>query len=280
MRGHAAPAADAVVVGAADAALGATLADGRRLARCLRCDTWIEHPPPDPESATWTTLPPLAELTLPRRGAALREAIVMRLISLNKAAHALVFTLLAVMLTLIETNLDEVHDWAGRMVERLDGPIDDTGQGASQGWLSRQLHHLFDLQPGTLRILLALAIAYAVVEWAEAYGLWRERRWAEYLTVIATTGFLPLEVHELIERVTVLRILALAVNVALVVWLVVKKHLFGVRGGVATLLHETTVDWSAVLQAPSPARGRRRATAVATRPPVAGASAPPTTSPP
>ena len=44
MRGHATPAADAATIGPDDAALGASLADGRRLARCLRCDTWIEHP--------------------------------------------------------------------------------------------------------------------------------------------------------------------------------------------------------------------------------------------
>ena len=55
-------------------------------------------------------------------------------------------------------------------------------------------------------MLLALALAYAIVEWAEAVGLWLEKRWAEYLTVLATTGFLPLEVHELVKRVTALRI--------------------------------------------------------------------------
>ena len=285
MRGHAAPAADAATVGPADAALGASLADGRRLARCLRCDTWIEHAAPDPATAKWPTLPPFTELDPPRRGTALREAIIMRLISINKASHALAFTLLATMLILLETNLSRVHDWAGHMVEALDGPIDETGQGASHSWLSRQLRHLFDLSPGTLRVLLALAVAYAVIEWAEAYGLWRERRWAEYLTVIATTGFLPLEVHELIDRVTVLRIGALIVNVALVIWLVRAKHLFGFRGGVAALEHETTTDWDAVLSAPSPARGRTGATndgwwATRRRRRAADAAPRPSTSPP
>lgn len=256
MRGHVAPAADALTVGPADAALGAQLADGRRLARCLRCDTWIEHAPPDAETAMWTTLPPVAELARPRRGSALTEVIVMRLISLNKALHAAAFTVLAAMLIILETNLSRIHDWAGDLVERLDGQIDDTGQGASQGWLGRQLHHVFDLQPGTLKVLLALAIGYAVIEWTEAYGLWRERRWAEYLTVVATTGFLPLEIHELIDRVTVLRVGALVVNVTLVLWLIRAKHLFGFRGGVAALHHQTTTDWDAVLAAPSPAQGR------------------------
>ncbi|MCU1356655.1 MAG: hypothetical protein JWM89_2073, partial [Acidimicrobiales bacterium] len=44
---------------------------------------------------------------------------------------------------------------------------------------------------------------------------------------------------------------ALVVNVAILVWLVRAKHLFGVRGGPKTL-HEQ-VDWVAILDQPAPA---------------------------
>lgn len=256
MRGHVTPAADAVSIPSGSTGLGLTSSDGRRLARCLRCDTWIEAPVPEPESARWAVLPPIDELDAPRRGTALQEAIVMRLIAINKGSHALGFTILAVVLALLETNLDRLHTWAGDVVDALTSRFDDTGQGASQDWLARQMRHLFDLKPGTIHVLLALSIAYAVVEWAEAIGLWKERRWAEYLTVIATVGFMPIEIYELVERVTVLRIGALVVNVALLVWLVWAKHLFGVRGGPATLHAELAVDWDEILAAPSPAKGR------------------------
>ncbi len=265
MGGHVAPAADALVLGPEDAALGATLADGRRLARCLRCDTWIEHAPPDPATAVWTDLPPIEDLPTPRRGKPLHEAILMRLISINKAAHATVFTILAAALLLLETNLAHIHRWARNLVDTLSGPLDDTGQQASRGFLARQAQKIFDLEPGTIKLLLALALVYAAVEWTEAYGLWRERRWAEYLTVLATTGFLPLEIHELIKSITVVRVLALVVNVALIIWLVVNKHLFGVRGGVRTLHEAAAVDWNAVLAAPSPARANRVGGTVRTR---------------
>ncbi|MCU1368805.1 MAG: hypothetical protein JWN39_4444 [Ilumatobacteraceae bacterium] len=261
IRGHATPAADAVTIGVADTGLGAVLADGRRLARCLRCDTWIEHVAPDPATAIWTTLPPLAELPKPRRGKPLHEAILMRLISINKGLHATVFSLLAIALLLLETNLNHIHRWSQSLISKLSGPLDDTGQQASRSWLARQAHRLFDLEPGTIKVLLALALAYAVIEWTEAFGLWRERRWAEYLTVIATAGFLPLEIRELIESVTVVRILALIVNVALIVWLLINKHLFGLRGGPRTLHEEAEVDWDEVIAAPTPARGRRRVVA-------------------
>lgn len=257
MRGHSAPAADALIVGPEDSALGATLADGRRLARCLRCDTWIEHEPPDAASARWTDLPPIAKLPKPRRGKPLHEAILMRLISINKAAHATVFTLLAIALLLLETNLAHIHRWAESLSSTLSGPLSDTGQQASRNFLSRQAQKLFDLEPGTIKVLLALALAYAVVEWTEACGLWREKRWAEYLTVVATTGFLPLEIHELIKRITVVRVLALVINIALIIWLVLNKHLFRMRGGLRTLHESAEVDWEAVLAAPTPARGKR-----------------------
>jgi uncharacterized membrane protein (DUF2068 family) len=256
MRGHVTPAADASTIRPDDAAIGVELGDGRRLARCLRCDMWIEHRAPDQASALWPSLPPIDELAKPRRGKALAEVVVMKLIAINKGLHAFAFTLLAIVLTLLESNLDRVHDWAGDVGRKLSDQLADTGQQASRGWMSRQLQRLFDLQTSTVKVLLILAIAYAVIEWTEAIGLWKEKRWAEYLTVVATTGFLPLEIHELILRVTIVRVGALIVNVALVVWLVYDKHLFHLRGGVHTLHDDSSVDWHTVLAAPTPARGR------------------------
>lgn len=251
MNGHVAPAASALAVGPDDAALGAELADGRRLARCLRCDTWVEHPVPSGADVEYEVLPPLDALPKPRRGKPLHEAIVMRLIALNKGSHALGFSLLAVALTLLETNLDRMHGFAQRVLDAVNGPIGESGQGASRSWLGRQLDHLLDLRAGTVKTLLAVAIVYAAVEWTEAIGLWLEKRWAEYLTVLATAGFLPFEVRELVDRVTVLRVGALVVNLALLMWLVRNKRLFGVRGGVHAM-HDD-IDWAAVLQAPTPA---------------------------
>ena len=85
--------------------------------------------------------------------------------------------------------------------------------------------------PRTLRLVVFALLAYGALQWSEAVGLWLGRRWGEYLAVVATSAFLPLEIHELLDRVTVLRVALLIINVAAVVWLLWSKRLFGIRGG-------------------------------------------------
>ena len=227
-RGHVTPAALIERLRPEDGGLGVDLPDGRRMARCTRCDAWVAIAPP--ERSAGETLPSVDEIPLPRRGRKLREAIVLRLIAIDRGIHSVLFAALAVLLFLLETNLGSLRQDAQRLIANLTG---NTGQGASQGTIDRWLRDILHLQRHTLLILLFTAIAYAVVEGVEAVGLWLERRWAEYLTAIATAGFLPFEVHELIKRVTALRVIALVVNVAILVWLVYRKRLFGVRGGMA-----------------------------------------------
>ena len=57
------------------------------------------------------------------------------------------------------------------------------------------------------------------------------RRWAEYLTFIATLVFLPYELYELANTVTVIKVGALVINLAIAGYLLFAKRLFGLRGG-------------------------------------------------
>ena len=63
------------------------------------------------------------------------------------------------------------------------------------------------------------AFIYAAFRLIEAYGLWRERTWAEWLAIIAAGVYLPLEIYEIIQRVTLLRVSLLVVNLAIVAFL-------------------------------------------------------------
>ena len=66
------------------------------------------------------------------------------------------------------------------------------------------------------------AFLYGVLFAVESVGLWRRRIWAEWLTVIATGLLIPVEIWEVLVRVSPLRVLALTVNVA-VVWYLVRQ---------------------------------------------------------
>jgi len=252
MRKHCTPGASAARLRPEDRELALDTDDGRRLSRCLRCDVWVEGTPPAPGTEAYEVVPPLSELKLPRRGKPLHEAILLRLIAINRGVHSVVFGLLAIALVVLDTRLFDLQSYATDAADKLDGVVGSTGTNASHDALSTQLHKLAGLDKGTITVLAFTAVIYSVIEGTEAVGLWLERRWAEYLTAVATAGFLPFEIHELLDRVTVLRVFALVVNVAILAYLVWAKHLFGVRGGPHTL-HEA-LDWDEILAPPTTPR--------------------------
>jgi uncharacterized membrane protein (DUF2068 family) len=65
-----------------------------------------------------------------------------------------------------------------------------------------------------------VACVYASVFVVEGWGLWREKRWAEYLTVIVTASLIPFELWEIFSHFNWLKIVALALNIAIVWYLV------------------------------------------------------------
>jgi uncharacterized membrane protein (DUF2068 family) len=229
-----------------DAGVGVDLPDGRRLARCLRCDSWREVP--IPMDAEREHLPPIGQIKLPRRGEALREVIVLRIIALDRVVHVIVFGLLFLVGLLFRLNIGPLHDQAQHILDALKASGATQG---SQGVIVSELTKLADVHSGTLTFLMLTAAAYFILELVEAIGLWHEKRWAEYLTAVATSGLLPLEIIELVRKVTVIRVGALVINLAIVIWLVYRKRLFGIGGGATSLQH--VAEDPAILLAP-PAR--------------------------
>lgn len=76
------------------------------------------------------------------------------------------------------------------------------------------------LSPRRLHVLAIGAFVYAALFATEGVGLWRGKRWAEYLTVIATTLFVPVEIVQVARLVTPTRVAALLINLAVVAFLV------------------------------------------------------------
>src|SRR5580693_4554836 len=64
-----------------------------------------------------------------------------------------------------------------------------------------------------------LAFAYSLLRFAEAYGLWRQRTWAEWLAFISGTLFLPIEIPGLMRGITVLRSSVFVANLGIVFYM-------------------------------------------------------------
>lgn len=95
---------------------------------------------------------------------------------------------------------------------------------------SRLVHSLVmkvdQLQPHSVLIAGIVSLSYAGLLLMEGVGLWLEWSWAAYLTVVSTSLLLPFELYEIFERVTVLRISLLIVNLAIVLYLIhhLRRH--------------------------------------------------------
>ncbi|HYG33815.1 MAG TPA: DUF2127 domain-containing protein [Clostridia bacterium] len=75
------------------------------------------------------------------------------------------------------------------------------------------------LTDARLGMLALLALSYAVARFVEAYGLWHQRAWAEWLAVVSGGIYLFAEIYELARGVTALKVVALIINLAVVAYL-------------------------------------------------------------
>jgi uncharacterized membrane protein (DUF2068 family) len=63
------------------------------------------------------------------------------------------------------------------------------------------------------------AFCYAAIGILEGIGLYLEKAWGEYLTLIITASFLPIEVLEILHRLTMPRVALLLGNVLVLIYL-------------------------------------------------------------
>ena len=223
-------------------------AGGLRWYRCLRCDSWLALTPPAQPAVRFPPRP--SEVTPPLRGRPLRDRYVLRLIALDRMIHFVVLSTLAAAIFLFANNKAMLNSEFTRILKELQGgvggPVNDSKSG-----IVHDLQRLFAVSTKNLYLIGLGVAAYALLEGIEAIGLWYSRRWAEYLTFIATVVFVPYEVYELTKTVSVLKVLTLVINLAIVAYLLIAKRLFGLRGGgrVERAEREADTGWPAIERA-------------------------------
>ena len=80
--------------------------------------------------------------------------------------------------------------------------------------------HLVNVDERTLRLLSVGSFLYAALFYTEGFGLFFDKRWAEYLTIVTTAALIPFELFELYQHVTTIKLEVLIANLAIVAYLV------------------------------------------------------------
>jgi len=107
------------------------------------------------------------------------------------------------------------------------------GLNPNGNWMRKLLEKVRKLPANENTLFGVIALAYAALEAAEAYGLWHRRRWGEWLTVLATSLLLIPEVWELSKGTSPLKVGALLVNLAVVAYLIWRIRRTPARGAPA-----------------------------------------------
>jgi uncharacterized membrane protein (DUF2068 family) len=100
-------------------------------------------------------------------------------------------------------------------------------------FVGRAIRWLVGIDAHTIALFSAIALVYATLYAIEGFGLWRNAGWAKYLTVITTCLFIPLELWEMHRHFTLMKVVALVVNIAIVAYLVwlLRHELTALRQG-------------------------------------------------
>jgi uncharacterized membrane protein (DUF2068 family) len=87
----------------------------------------------------------------------------------------------------------------------------------------RAVGKLRHVDPATAKRFGVLCLAYATVFVVEGVGLLLKQRWAEWLTVVVTGSFIPIEIYELVKEASAGKVIALVLNVAILVYLIARR---------------------------------------------------------
>jgi uncharacterized membrane protein (DUF2068 family) len=191
--------------------------------RCLRCGSYV---PGEPLGSG-----PAGEAPIVLRGKALRDAFILRLLAVERGIRGVLLVALAYGVYKFEGAQDSLQRVFDDYLPRLTPVADHAGIDLQSTGPVRLIQKALEADPHTLTLVSLGVLAYGGLELLEAVGLWLMKRWGEYVAVVGTAVFIPLEIYELAERVTWLRVVAFALNLFAVVYIVWTKRLFGLRGG-------------------------------------------------
>jgi uncharacterized membrane protein (DUF2068 family) len=246
------------------AQMGARLPGGEAW-QCLRCGSYVRGAP--------ALSGPAATAPVVLRGKEVRSKLILRLFAIERFLRAIVIGTAAVGLWQFRHSQTSIEKRFDQELPALRGLFRQLGYNINNSKLVGLLHHALTLSSKTLTWLAVGLALYAIIELVEGTGLWLAKRWGEYFAMVATSLGLPLEIYDLTRKVTVLALVVFAVNLALVLYLVITKRLFGIRGG--KVAYDARLRSESVLEAAEVAAARAHEPAPAQPAPAQPAPAQP-----
>lgn len=110
-----------------------------------------------------------------------------------------------------------LHKDVGRVVEHW---VEALRLDPGSRWVDLALAKASRLRPGQIKKLGLGSFLYAALFFAEGTGLWLEKRWGEWLTVIITGSLVPLEIYEIYRHPSAVKAAVLVINIAIVGYLI------------------------------------------------------------
>lgn len=202
--------------------------------RCLRCGAYVVGTPRGSGPAT------AAPIVL--RGKALRDAFVLRSIAVERGVRGLLLVALAYGVWRFDGSRNALKQVFNSYLPSFLPLAEKLGVDLRESGPVRLIEQAFAARHSTLLMVAAMVLLYGMLLLTECIGLWLMKRWGEYVAAVATTIFIPLEIYELIDKVTWLRVGTLIINVFAVAYIVWTKRLFGLRGGRAAFDTERRGD--------------------------------------
>jgi uncharacterized membrane protein (DUF2068 family) len=203
--------------------LTARAESGEQAWRCLRCGSFVAG---EPQSSG-----PAAQAPVPRRDKEVRSALILRVFAVERWLRALVVAVLAFVVWRFEYARESIEQAYQRELPLLRSLTQQLGFNIDHSKLVGLFNRALNLSPATIRLVAILLACYAVIEIVEGIGLWQARRWGEYFAMVATSLGLPYEIYDLVTKFGITAFGLFLINLALVLYLVITKRLFGARGG-------------------------------------------------
>ena len=148
-----------------------------------------------------------------------RRVSLLRFLALERLARGLLILALGVEgLRLTGDPNASLRQW-NLVVKQLSRINSNFAEAILHSSIYESFIKLLHVQTSTWIVIFAALFLYGILICVEGVGLWFDLLWAEKLTVISTSAFIPLEIYELAKGFAILKLAAFAVNIFLVIWL-------------------------------------------------------------